>query len=225
MPVNHVAIILDGNRRFARSKGLPSYKGHEKGAERVEDLFDWAKELKIKELTLYSFSMQNFKRSKDEFKYLMKLFEVFFKRIVNKIKTGELKNTKINFIGRLNLFSVNVRKMMKQLMKRTKKESELKVNFAFGYGGREEIVDAVKKILRSGVKKVDEKTISNNLYMSSEPELIIRTGGDQRTSNFLPWQSTYSEWFFLKKLWPEFTKNDLKRVIQQYELRERRFGA
>jgi len=111
------------------------------------------------------------------------------------------------------------------LISKTRKNNGLKVNFAFGYGGREEIVDAVRRIVKKGIKKINEKTISENLYLNSEPEIVIRTGGEQRTSNFLPWQSTYSEWFFLKKMWPAFTKNDLKRIIAEYNARERRFGA
>jgi undecaprenyl diphosphate synthase len=131
---------------------------------------------------------------------------------------------KFNFIGRIRLFPKRIQALIRTLITKTKKNPGLKVNFAFGYGGREEIVDAVRRIVKKGIK-INEKTISENLYLSSEPEIVIRTGGEQRTSNFLPWQSTYSEWFFLKKLWPQFTKNDLRRIISEYNVRERRFGA
>ena len=123
------------------------------------------------------------------------------------------------------MFPARIRKLIRALISKTRKNNGLKVNFAFGYGGREEIVDAVRRIVKKGIKKINEKTISENLYLNSEPEIVIRTGGEQRTSNFLPWQSTYSEWFFLKKMWPAFTKNDLKRIIAEYNARERRFGA
>ena len=221
--VNHIAVILDGNRRYAKKHNLSLYKGHEKGAENVEKLMDWARELGVKELTLYSFSMQNFNRTKSEFNYLMSLFEIFFKKALARLrKTHE--NVRFNFIGRLVKFPSKIQKLANDLMIKTKKNKELVVNFAFGYGGREEIIDAVKRIVK---KKLDvsEKSISDNLYLKSEPEIIIRPGGEKRTSNFLIWQSTYSEWFFINKFWPEFTKNDLKRIICEYGKRERRYGV
>jgi undecaprenyl diphosphate synthase len=228
MSVKHVAVILDGNRRYARKHGLPLYKGHEKGAENVKNLIGWAKELGVEELTLYSFSMQNFKRAKEEVSYLFKLAERFFRRILDAIKKGTdklLQYVRFNFVGRLYLFPKQIQTLARALIEKTKNHTGVKVNFALGYGGREEIVDAVKKIVKKGVKKIDEKTISENLYLQSEPDLVIRTGGEQRTSNFLPWQATYSEWFFVKKTWPEFTKNDLKRIISEFNVRERRFGV
>ena len=224
----HVGIILDGNRRYARAHGLPLYQGHEKGAQNVEKLLEWAKELGVDELTLYTFSMQNFNRKKEEVAYLMKLFEKFFTKFLKMIKEGKdklIKLIRFNFIGRINMFPKKVQEIIRKLAQRTKNNKELKVNFAFGYGGREEIVDAVNKIIKKKVKKVNEKTISENLYLQSEPQIIIRTGGEQRTSNFLPWQGIYAEWFFLKKTWPEFNKLDLKKIVHQFELRERRFGV
>ena len=224
----HIGIILDGNRRYARAHNMPLYKGHEKGAQNVAKLFEWAKELGVDELTLYTFSMQNFKRKREEVSYLMKLFEKFFTKFLKMIKEGKDKLVKLirfNFIGRLSLFPKHVQRIIRKLIQKTKNNKELKVNFAFGYGGREEIVDAVRKIVRKGVKKIDEKTISGNLYLSSEPQIIIRTGGEQRTSNFLPWQGIYAEWFFPKKTWPEFNKLDLKKILKQFNARERRFGV
>jgi undecaprenyl diphosphate synthase len=224
----HVGIILDGNRRYARAHNMPLYKGHEKGAETISKLFKWAKELGIDELTLYSFSMQNFSRKKEEVSYLFKLFEKFFSKFLKLLKEGKNKLVKLirlNFIGRLRLFPKRIQRLIKLLIDKTKDNKELKVNFAFGYGGREEIVDAVNKIIKKGAKKVDEKIISENLYLSSEPDIIVRTGGEQRTSNFLPWQGIYAEWFFLKKTWPEFNKLDLKKVLSQFNSRERRFGV
>ncbi len=224
MTVNHVAFIMDGNRRYAKAHGMPLLKGHQKGAETVEKLFSWAKELDIKEITLYSFSIQNFNRSKEEFAYLMDLFEIFFGKVYSRLQKSKEK-IRFNFIGRLNLFPARTQKLAKELMQKTKNNKDFVVNFAFGYGGREEIVDAVNQILKKGIKKVDEKIISQNLYLSSEPEIVVRTSGEHRTSNFLPWQSTYSEWFFVKKSWPEFTKNDLKKILSEFNSRERRFGV
>ncbi len=224
MVVNHIAIVMDGNRRFARKHSLPLYKGHQRGAENVEKLLDWAKELGVKELTLYSFSMQNFNRMGEEFRYLMKLFEKFFKKVLQKLRETH-ENVQFNFIGRLAKFPKHVQQLAKELVSKTRDNDGLKVNFAFGYGGREEITDAVKRIVKNKIKQIDENTISENLYLNSEPEIIIRTGGEQRTSNFLPWQGIYAEWFFLKKFWPEFTKNDLKKVLLEFSERERRFGV
>jgi undecaprenyl diphosphate synthase len=228
MTAKHIAVVLDGNRRYAKAHRLPLYKGHEKGAQNVRNFLKWAEELGVKEVTLYSFSMQNFRRPKEEVGYLFRLFENVFRKLLNAIKKGKDKLVsliKVNFIGKISLFPKRIQQLIRTLVEKTKFNSGLKVNFAFGYGGREEIVDAVRRILRKGVKRIDEKTISENLYLNSEPDLVIRTGGEQRTSNFLPWQTTYSEWFFVKKTWPEFNRTDLKRILAQFSLRERRFGA
>jgi len=218
----HVAIIMDGNRRYAKAHKMETLHGHHKGAEVVEKLTDWAEELGVKELTLYAFSMQNFKRPKKEFNYLMDVMEKFFKRALDRLKKEP--KVKFNFIGRLHLFPRKIQDLAKKLMLISKNNKKLKMNFALGYGGREEIVDAVKTMVKKK-QKVSIKTIEKNLYLSSEPDIVIRTGGTIRTSNFLPWQTIYSEWFFLDKMWPEFTKIDLKRVLSQFSKRERRFGA
>jgi tritrans,polycis-undecaprenyl-diphosphate synthase [geranylgeranyl-diphosphate specific] len=227
--VNHVGIILDGNRRFAKRLMLQPWKGHEWGAGKVEKLFDWCRELGISELTLYTFSMQNFNRPKEEFDYLMKLFLDFFRddKILRKIHDNRVH---VNFIGRINLFPKEINSAMCDLMEATKDYSGHFVNFAMAYGGREEIVDAIKKIgkkIESGEikdKDITEELVEKNLYTDRSPDLIIRTGGDQRTSNFLIWQSNYSEWFFVEKTWPEFEKDDLMRCVQEFSNRERRFG-
>lgn len=227
--VNHVGIILDGNRRFSTRLMKEPWKGHEYGAKKVGKLLEWAHELGVKELTLYAFSMQNFNRPKREFDYLMKLFLDFFndeenKKNVHKNKVG------VRFVGRIELFPQEVYESMMNLMEETKEYTEHIVNFAMAYGGREEIIDAIKKLgrdIESGKidsASINEKTFAPFLYMDSEPDLIIRTGGDRRTSNFLAWQSVYSEWFFLEKFWPEFEKEDLVAVIAEFGVRERRFG-
>jgi len=222
--IRHIGIILDGNRRYAKSRGLPLWEGHRLGREKGKELISkWMVELGIKELTLYTFSMQNFNRDPKEVKFLMKLFKDWLKSV--DLEECEKNGVKVNFIGRIRLFSEDIQKLMKKMMEKTKDNNKHTVNLAMGYGGREEVVDAVNKILREGkLKKVDEKTFSRYLYLQSEPDLIIRTGGARRTSNFLIWQSWYSEWFFVEKFWPEFEKEDLVEIIEEYKKRERRFG-
>ena len=224
----HVAIILDGNRRYARKLGLQVLKGHEFGLNKLEDLFKWCQELGVKELTLYTFSTENFKRAKNEIDYLFSLF----KREVEKMnkKKGVFKdNIKFNFIGRINMFPKAMRKSMLEIVKKTRNNKKFTVNFAMAYGGRQEIVDAVNTIIKKVQNKqmpskIDENTITKHLYSQSEPDLVIRPGGEIRISNFLTWQSVYSEFIFLDKLWPEFTKEDLENCIAEFNRRERRFG-
>jgi tritrans,polycis-undecaprenyl-diphosphate synthase [geranylgeranyl-diphosphate specific] len=227
----HIGIILDGNRRFAKKLMLKPWKGHEWGRDKIEKLLDWCKEIGIPELTLYAFSIQNFNRPKQEFDYLMKLFTEAFSDLMNKEENkSKLSQIQVRFIGRLWMFPTEVQEIMNKLMENTKNNGPYKLNFAMAYGGREEVLDAVKKIAESvqkgelSVDKINEESFADNLYLKSEPELIIRTGGDHRTSNFLIWQSHYSEWFFLEKTWPEFEKQDLISVINEFSDRERRFG-
>ncbi|MDD5086125.1 MAG: polyprenyl diphosphate synthase [Candidatus Nanoarchaeia archaeon] len=226
---NHIGIILDGNRRFAKKLNLNPWKGHEYGSKKLKDLLVWCRELKIKELTLYCFSMQNFNRPKKEFDYLMKIFDESFKELMENKDIDKYK-IKINFIGRYNLFSDYINDEIHKIMDKTKNYDNYKINIALAYGGREEIVDAVKRIAEKikenklNPEEINEKIILENLDLGSEPDLIIRTGGDKRTSNFLTWQSIYSEWFFIEKMWPEFEKQDLIDVIEEYKKRERRFG-
>lgn len=224
----HIAIILDGNRRFAKSKMLKPWKGHEFGAKTVENLFDWALELKLNQLTLYCLSTENLKRDKKEVDYLLNLMKKEFEELMlekNQIRL-EKEGVKLNFIGNLDLLPNDLKEECLKLQKKTSKNNNLIVNFAIAYGGRMEIVDAMKKIIysRVGADEVDEELIKQNLYLSDEPDLIIRTGGEKRTSNFLPFQSVYSEWFFIKKLWPQFNKKDLMKIIEEFKKRKRNFG-
>ncbi|MGV8169139.1 MAG: polyprenyl diphosphate synthase [Candidatus Nanoarchaeia archaeon] len=225
----HIAIILDGNRRFAKRLNLDPWKGHEYGEKKVEKLLEWCKELGIKELTLYAFSMQNFNRPKIEFDYLMKIFREMCKKLLED-KRLEEQNIKIRFIGRIELFDKEIQELMHKVMEKTKNNASYILNMAMAYGGREELADAVKTLandVKNGkisADKINEELISNYLYMKDEPDMIIRTGGEKRTSNFLPWQSIYSEWFFLEKHWPEFEKEDLIECINEYSKRERRLG-
>ena len=227
--VGHLGVILDGNRRFARRLMVEPWKGHEYGAKKVDSLMSWAKELGIKELTLYAFSIENFNRPKHEFDYLMKIFENEFSALL-KNKKLEKNKIRMRFIGRIDMFPKQVSEKMKMLVEKTKNYKGFFVNFAMAYGGRSEIVDAAKKIAelakqgKIDPRKLTEDEFAKYLYMADEPDMIIRTSGQMRTSNFLPYQSTYSEWFFLEKMWPEFEKKDLIKCIDDFKQRKRTFG-
>ena len=226
----HVAVVLDGNRRYAKKLGLQPWKGHEHGVKKLEELLKWCQELGIKELTLYSFSIENFRRAKQEKDFLFSIFKKEFNNM--RYREDIFKNRiRINVIGRLDMFPKGIREAMTDIMEKTKKHSKFIVNFAMAYGGRQEITDAVKKIAkgvkerRLKVENIDESLITKNLYLKSEPDIVIRPGGEMRISNFLLWQSSYSELFFLDKLWPEFTKKDLVKCMEEFSKRERRFGT
>ena len=225
----HVGIILDGNRRFAKKLMLKPWKGHEFGAEKVKKLLEWAKDVGIKELTLYAFSYENFNRPKKEFDYLMYLFRKEFDNLIDN-KDIYKNKIKISFLGRLYLFPKDIQERMYRIIDKTKNNDKYIVNFAMAYGGRAEIVDAVKRIgekIKEGnldVKSINEKLFNDNLYMGDDADLIIRTGGEKRTSGFLPWQGTYAELIFVDKSLPEFEKEDFLQCIKEFQSRKRRFG-
>lgn len=218
----HIGVILDGNRRFARKIMKESIDGHKLGARKVEELFDWCKELNIKEITLYCFSIENFNRSKKEVNFLMELFKKEFEKLENdkRIKKNEIR---IRFIGEKERLDKELQKIMERIEEKTKKYDNHTINFAVAYGGRQEILSAIRKLVKEK-KEINEENFKNSLWLSDEPDLIIRTGGEKRISNFLPWQSIYSEWIFLDKMWPEFTKQDLEKAIKEFQNRERKFG-
>ena len=222
----HIAIILDGNRRYAKKKGLAPWEGHRFGAEKVKQLLQWCQKLPVRELTLYTFSIENFKRSQVEKEFLFKMFRDAMASFKEKRTELEKKYEPFNirFVGRLEMFPKDIKQSMEKIMNGNR-PGRRTLNLAMAYGGREEIVDAIKKIIKERIPAVDEAAISQRLWLPSEPDLIIRPGGEVRTSNFLMWQSAYSEWHFTPKLWPEFTKKDLERAISDYQKRERRFGA
>jgi tritrans,polycis-undecaprenyl-diphosphate synthase [geranylgeranyl-diphosphate specific] len=225
----HIGIILDGNRRFSKKLMLKPWMGHEWGAKKVEKVFDWAKEIGVKELTLYAFSVENFNRPKEEFNYLMKVFNEEFERLL-KDERLHMDKIRVNFIGRIWMFPAEVHDKMKKLMEMTKSYDGYIINFAMAYGGRAEIIDATKKIaekIKKGeldVEDINEEVFGKELYMESEPDLVIRTSGEQRISGFLLWQGSYAEFYFCPKLWPEFEKEDLIKAIEDYNSRQRRFG-
>ncbi len=218
----HIGIILDGNRRFAQKIILKPWKGHELGARKVEEFFDWCVDLGLKEVTLYSFSTENFNRDRKEVDFLMKLFKQEFGRIKDDPRLMKNK-IRIKFVGLRERFDKDIQKLMAEIEKKTSKNKRIVFNFAMAYGGRTEIVEAVKTIIKNK-KQINEKNIEKYLWVNSDVDLIIRTGGDIRTSNFLMWQSAYSELIFLDKLWPEFEKQDLVNCIEEFLRRERRFG-
>ena len=225
----HVAIILDGNRRFAKRLMAKPWKGHEFGAEKVQKLLRWCIDLGIKEVTLYAFSIENFNRPKAEFNFLMKLIKESFEKVKLDKEIHE-NRIRINFLGRIHMFPEEVHKAMMDLMDATKDYDNYVVNFAMAYGGRQEIIDATRKLvddLEQGKIKaedINEESFKKYLYSSHEPDMIIRTGGEMRTSNFLVYQGIYSEWFYLEKMWPEFEKADLIECVDEFKKRQRRFG-
>ncbi len=227
MTLNHIGVILDGNRRFAKKLMLKPEKGHEWGYEKVKKLVGWCKEENIKELTLYTFSIENFNRPKHEFNYLMDLFQKAFIELKDDPK---VKDVKVNFIGRIKKFPKKVQNAIYELMDMTKDNGPFKVNFAMAYGGRAEIVDATKKIAEKiknnelQIEDINEDTFAQNLYLNSDPDLIIRTS-ESRLSGFLPFQGTYSEIKFLPDtLWPEFSKDHFLACVNEFNDRNRRFG-
>lgn len=223
----HVGIILDGNRRYAKRRGMPQLLGHRKGFEKVKELLEWCKTFKIPELTLYAFSTENFNRSIEEVSYLMNIFR---DELGTLYKDPRIKEIKINVIGRTYLFPKDVQESLHTLTEKTKNNTPYLINVALGYGGRAEIVDAAKKVahhVKNGtlaIEQIDETTFSTHLYTNSDADLLIRPGGEKRTSNFLMWQGAYAEWIFHDKTWPEFTKEDFAACLQEYAQRERRQG-
>jgi len=226
----HVAIIMDGNGRWAKKRHLPKIAGHVEGVRRVEDIIKAAKELGVKILTLFTFSTENWKRPKKEVDALMKLLEGYLERETNRIAK---EGVKIRAIGRIRELPHNVQLQLRNTEEKTQKNKDILVNLALNYGSRSEIVDAAKKVAidvkenKLDVEDLNEKNFSEYLYTSSipDPELIIRTSGEMRLSNFLLWQASYSEIYVTKKFWPDFKKQDFENAILDYTKRERRYGG
>lgn len=228
--INHIAVIMDGNSRWAKSKGLPTKLGHKKGSENLEKICDYCMELDIKHLTLYAFSTENWKRPKEEVDYLMTLLRNYFK---NDIKKLHKKGVKVRIIGCSDNVPEDIQKTIKDVEEQTKDNNTLHLNIAFSYGGRREILDATKSIAKKvkegliSIEDIDDKLFKDNLYNTEmpDPDLVIRTGGSQRISNFLLWQIAYSEMYYVEKFWPAFTKKDLVEAIENFKTRERRYGG
>ena len=219
-----IGFILDGNRRWARENNLPQLEGHRRGMEKVKEISSWANDAGIKEVIVYAFSTENWNRDPGEVDYLMKLFEEFCDRWARDIKK---RNGRIRFIGQRERFSDSLQKSMNLAEENTKEGTKLTLVVALSYGGRAEIVAAANKLLASGVTDVTEDTFAEALWSNglAHPDIIIRTGGEKRLSNFLPWQSTYSELFFTDTLWPDFSEAEFSQILVDYAARKRNFGA
>ena len=229
----HIAIIMDGNRRYSKIQGnMDVIKGHEKGVDTLEKVLDWTIDLGIKIITVYAFSTENFNRSKHEVDGLMDLFVKNFKRLTTNEKIHR-NHVKVQVVGRTDLLPDDVKDAIKEAEESTKDYKDRLFNLAIGYDGRLEIVDAVKKVYKEieegklSIDDVNEEIIGKNLYTGGleDPNLIIRTSGEERLSGFLLGQSSYSELYFCDSLWPEFRKTDFLRAIRDYQARDRRFGT
>jgi undecaprenyl diphosphate synthase len=212
---------MDGNRRFAKARGWPTSMGHKAGYEVFKEFLEWAGEAGVKEVVAYCFSTENWKRAKEEVTFLMELLLVGLSELQK-----DFKNSQFHFVGDLSQFDPKLRAQMEKIEVETAKATGPKVYLALSYGGRSEILAATKKLVASG-KEINEENFNTALYTSGmkDPDLIIRTGGEKRLSNFLPWQSVYSELFFIDTLWPAFTKEEFEAILGAYDRRERRFGV
>ncbi len=220
-----VAIIMDGNGRWAKSRRRPRVWGHIRGAHVVSNIAERASGLSLNSLTLYAFSTENWSRAKDEIYFLFKLLDKFLDRERVKILKN---NIKFNVLGNYNFLPESTLRKIGELKELTKDAEGLKLNFAFGYGGRQEIIDATNRFIEKNPgKAIDLESLESELYESkfSDVDLIIRTGGDQRISNFLLWQSAYSELYFTKSAWPDFSENEFQEILEEVSERERRFGG
>jgi undecaprenyl diphosphate synthase len=219
----HIAIIMDGNGRWAKERNLPRIIGHKVGSESVREIIRVCIELGIEYLTLYSFSTENWQRPKEEIKGLMELLKFLLKNEVDELNRNGVS---IKAIGRLDYLPNDVKNELFKAIEKTKNNNKLKLYLALSYGGRQEILDAVNKIINSKLEFVDEGTFRNFLYDPNlpDPDLLIRTSGEYRISNFLLWQISYSEFYFTKTLWPEFRREEFIKAIEDYSKRKRKFG-
>ncbi len=231
----HIAIIPDGNRRFAKRLMLQPWKGHEWGAEKLKKVLDWCKETGTKMITFYSLSLENIeRRPKKEINYIYDIFRKEMKDIiVNDNNYAHKNKARISCFGNFDVLPEDIVDLINRVEERTKSYNDYYLNLAIAYGGKQEVVDAVQKIAEKISKgdieagEIDETQIINNLHTNGfpDPDMIIRTGGEKRLSNFLPLQSAYSELFFIDTLWPEMTEKEFKNAVKEYSERKRRFGA
>lgn len=229
-PPRHIAIIMDGNGRWAKERGWIRLKGHEQGAQSVQESLDACLEVGVEYLTLYAFSSENWKRPKLEVQGLMTLLEHY---LGNKIEEMNNNGIRFNAIGRLSELPPVIQKRLQKAIDATAHNNKLTLTLALNYGGRAEIVEATKSIVQKvqqgilSLEKITEETISNHLYTSAipDPDLFIRTSGEYRISNFLLWQLSYTELYITPQLWPDFKKEDLLAAIEVFQKRERRFGG
>ena len=226
----HVGIIMDGNRRWAKSHGLPASAGHSSGAKVFENIAKYANNLGLNHLTVYAFSTENWKRSKTEISALMFLFKKYLKKSMREFSN---ENMKVKFLGDISSFSKDIQDLIRTIEFETKDRTGLNLNIAMNYGSRNEITSAVKKIaekiLRNeiSVEDINENTLQENLYTCDQPDIdfVIRTAGEKRLSNFMLWQSAYAEFYSTEVLWPDFSPEEFNKAIDEYFRRTRRFGG
>ena len=226
----HIAIIMDGNRRWAREKGLDIKQGHKEGAKTLEKIVRYANKIGLQYITVYAFSTENWKRTKEEVGALMLLLQTY---LDDYSKRADTENIKVKIIGDISALTEGMQKSIIKCMERTKNNTGVTFNIALNYGGRDELIKATQNIARRvkenelQIEDITEETISNALYTKGQPDpdLVIRTSGEIRTSNFLPWQLVYAEFLFIEKNWPDFNEKDLDEAIEKYQNRNRKFGA
>ncbi|MBS7606312.1 MAG: polyprenyl diphosphate synthase [Candidatus Bathyarchaeia archaeon] len=229
----HIAIILDGNRRWAQESGLEPWMGHYYGADKTKDVLKWCLDLNVKSITLYAFSTENFQRPREEVEKLMQLFKEKLKEVLESEEIHK-HEVRVKVIGRVHLLPPDLQEMIRMVEEKTKDYNKHFLNLAIAYGGRAEIIDAAKKIAQKvaagelSLEDIDERVFEQHLYTAflpkQDPDLIIRTSGEERLSGFLLYQAAYSELCFLDVYWPEFRRIDLLRAIRTYQRRKRRFG-
>lgn len=225
----HIAIIMDGNRRWARERNLDIKQGHKEGAKTLEKIVRYANKIGLEYITVYAFSTENWKRAKEEVGALMLLLQNY---LDDYSKRADTENIKVKILGDISALSEGMQKSIIKCMERTKDNTGVTFNIALNYGGRDEIVKAMKKIAKNvkenelQIEDITEETISNSLYTSGQPDpdLVIRTSGELRISNFLPWQIVYSEFMFIDRNWPDFSEEDLDNAIRTYQSRNKRLG-
>lgn len=223
--LRHLGIIMDGNRRWAKQHHLPSIFGHKKGVETLENVGDWCIKRGIKYLTVWAFSTENWARPKTEISYLMKLMKEV---AISKVPVFMKKGVQLNILGRLSELPKGTQEAIHKAVEKTKNNARVVMNVAINYGGRREIIDAIKQLVKERINpsQVTEKLLSSKMYAPHipEPDLVIRTGGAERTSGFLLWETPYTEWYFSQKKWPEFDEAELDRAIEDFQERTRNFG-
>ena len=226
----HIAIIMDGNRRWAKERNMLTSLGHKQGAKTLEKIVRYANKIGIKYITVYAFSTENWKRTEEEVKALMMLFQSY---LDDYAKRADSENIKVKILGNTSALSDRMQSSIKKCMEKTKDNTGITFNIALNYGGRDEIVNAIKQIAGKvknneiDIEDINEKLVSDNLYTKGvpDPDLVIRTSGEKRLSNFLPWQLAYTEILFIDKNWPDFDEKDLDEAILEYARRTRKFGG
>lgn len=220
---NHIAIILDGNGRWAKKRGLPRNLGHKKGVETLVKIVRYCSEIGIKNLTVYAFSTENWNRPKEEVDYLMKLIADNMYKLDERLNN---RNIKLNVIGEKNRLSDNIINLINEVQNKTKNNTGMIFNIAFNYGSKDELIHAFKEMIKDNVI-LSKENVDKYLYTSEskDVDLLIRTSGEKRISNFLLWQIAYAELYFTNVLWPDFTKKELNKAIESYNSRDRRFGG